>query len=108
VANAALSRANADLKVFAGAASHDLSEPLRTISVYSQLLIKAFHEGDQPAAERSADTIIECTGRMGRLLSDLSEYTELNEEQADAGAPIDLNLALQKALEDLKAMIDQT
>ena len=107
LANAALSRANADLKVFAVAASHDLNEPLRTLSVYSQLLIKAFRERNEPGAERAAETIVECTGRMGRLLTDLSEYTELNEAQAEPGEPVDLNLAVRKTLEDLKFAIDE-
>jgi light-regulated signal transduction histidine kinase (bacteriophytochrome) len=94
--------------VFAVAASHDLNEPLRTISIYSQLLVKSFHEGNEPGAARAAETIAEYTGRMGRLLSDLSEYTELNEEQAAPGEEVDLNLALRKTLEDLKFVIDET
>src|SRR5262249_32628732 len=41
-ANAALKRANDDLQQFAYSASHDLQEPLRMISVYSELLRKKF------------------------------------------------------------------
>jgi len=44
---------------------------------------------------------------MGRLLTDLSEYTELNEAQAEPGEPVDLNLAVRKTLEDLKFAIDE-
>ncbi|HEY3455074.1 MAG TPA: chemotaxis protein CheB [Bryobacteraceae bacterium] len=107
IANEALSQANADLKVFALAASHDLNAPLRTMSIYSQVLIKAFHEGHGPEAERAAGVIIECAGRMGRLLSDLQEYAELSNDRSDAGELIDLNAAVRKAGDDLKGMIEE-
>src|SRR5262249_43355765 len=41
-ANAALTRANADLQQFAYSASHDLQEPLRMVSTYSEMLNKKF------------------------------------------------------------------
>jgi two-component system CheB/CheR fusion protein len=106
-ANEALSRANSDLKVFAIAASHDLSEPLRTISVYSQLLVKVAREGREEEATRASATIVECAGRMTQLLADLQEYTELNEGHEDPGEPVDLNVALAKTVDDMKVMVDQ-
>jgi light-regulated signal transduction histidine kinase (bacteriophytochrome) len=107
IANEALSQANADLKVFAVAASHDLNEPLRTMSIYSQILIKAFREGHGEEAERAAGVIIECAGRMGRLLSDLQEYAELSDDRSDSGEPVNLNVVVRKTLDDLKVMIEQ-
>ncbi|HEY6988925.1 MAG TPA: ATP-binding protein [Bryobacteraceae bacterium] len=108
VANDALLQANADLKVFALAASHDLNEPLRTMSIYSQILIKAFRDGRGAEAERAAGVITDCAGRMGRLLSDLQEYAELSDSRNEAGEPIDLNIVVRKALDDLKGVVEES
>ena len=40
-ANESLTRANKDLEHFAFAAGHDLREPLRMLTAYSQLLVRS-------------------------------------------------------------------
>lgn len=71
-----LRRANEDLNQFAFAASHDLQEPLRMITSYSQLLIKDSREG-QLASDAGLYTgyIVEGTRRIRELLADLLSYT---------------------------------
>lgn len=71
-AEEALMRANEDLEHFASAASHDLVEPLRAISMQAELLAKR-----ESLAESHRQTIFEITGsakRMAQLLRSLRIY----------------------------------
>jgi signal transduction histidine kinase len=96
--NAELERSNADLEQFAYAASHDLSEPLRTVAGFSQLLGKRY-EGRLDA---EADLYIEHMGsgveRMQQLIDDLLLYSRVGRapvarDRVDLGALLDEVLA---------------
>jgi PAS domain S-box-containing protein len=107
--NKALVRANEDLSQFAFAASHDLQEPLRMITSYSQLLIDSCPGQFEGEAALCLDFIMQGTARMRELLADLLAYTQVSE--SDAGSEttvVDLNLVFQKALENCKTAIDES
>jgi light-regulated signal transduction histidine kinase (bacteriophytochrome) len=79
--NEELQRANDDLKQFAFAASHDLQEPLRMITSYSQLLVKGYRGQLDGEAEVCVDFITKGARQMRTLLADLLSYTELGAER---------------------------
>jgi PAS domain S-box-containing protein len=107
-ANQALLRANEDLRQFAFAASHDLQEPLRMITSYSQLLINGYRGQLNGEAGVCVSFISRGTERMRELLSDLLAYTQLSgEDQAEAEL-VDLNAVFQKALENLRTSIEES
>ena len=101
--------ANQDLNLFAFAASHDLQEPLRMITSYSQLLVDAYRRDifDQDA-EKFVGFITDGTRRMEKLLADLLTYTALALQQKERAGPIDLNGVLAKVRENLKAAIEDS
>jgi PAS domain S-box-containing protein len=106
--NAALARANADLNQFAFAASHDLQEPLRMITSYSQMLLKGYRGQLDSDAATWVQWITEGTKRMGDLLRDLLAYTEVTGTVEEPVEPVDLNLVFQQTVQNCKATIEET
>jgi signal transduction histidine kinase len=106
LANRRLAQSNEDLERFAFVASHDLQEPLRMVSVYTQLLQKRSLIDSSPETAKFVTTIVEGTRRMHELLADLRAYAELN-ASSDLGV-VDLNNVVNKAKDNLKLAIDTT
>jgi PAS domain S-box-containing protein len=109
-ANKDLTRANEDLNQFAFAASHDLQEPLRMISAYSQLLVKRYRGQLDGEAELCVNFITDGTRRMRELLADLLAYTKLtsNGQETEPLAAINMNEVFAKVLENCKTTIEET
>jgi PAS domain S-box-containing protein len=108
LAQQALVRANEDLRYFAFAASHDLQEPLRMISSYSQLLVRGYRGQLDQEAAIAVEFITEGVGRMRALLNDLLAYTEVSEDVDRPTDAIDLNLVVQKSLVNLRAATEES
>lgn len=105
--NEQLQRANEDLKQFAFAASHDLQEPLRMITSFSQLLIKGYRGQLDDEAEVCMRFINDGTTHMRHLLADLLSYTETSAEKGETIEPIDLNKVFEKATRNLRPAIKE-
>lgn len=107
-ANEELKIVNKDLEALAFAASHDLREPLRTVTNYSELLIEAVRNGRTEEAEIARRFISENTARMSQMLTDLSEYTRLMIELEERTAEtVDLNLVVGRTRETLAALMQR-
>jgi PAS domain S-box-containing protein len=102
-----LARTNADLEQFAYAASHDLQEPLRMITTYSQLLLKGYRGQLEGQAGLCVQNIADGTKRMRDLLADLLSYTQLTTDGQESSEVADLNTVHEKALHNLKAAIEE-
>ena len=108
--NSELARSNQDLERFAFVASHDLQEPLRMITTYSQLLV-AEHSGEARADGREAQYvghIVSGNRRMRELLSDLLAYTEMTGTSEQPTEIVDLNVVLLSAQKALSVRIAET
>jgi signal transduction histidine kinase len=103
-----LRKVNDDLQQFAYAASHDLREPLRIITAYSDLLVKSCVDGVNGDGALYARFIQQSTSRVQDLLSDLLTYTQLTEPERESTEWADLNVALEDALKNLKALVEES
>jgi PAS domain S-box-containing protein len=86
-----LRRANDDLEQFAYSVSHDLQEPLRSVSIYSELLIRRCAERLDGEAQELLRYLAEGAARMEALVGDLLEYTrvvklDVSTDKTDANA----------------------
>lgn len=105
--NLELERSNAELARFALMASHDLQEPLRVITTYSELLLEKFGpRGDD--ASMAAHNVADAATRMHELLVDLLGYCISGAPPQEAVAAVDLNQVIQEATENLKTSIDES
>ncbi len=105
-----LERSNEELERYARVASHDLREPLRTVSHFATMA-KALCEGE---GELDARTLTDYLGflergaqRMSGMLDDLLVYARID---AGDGGPehVDLGPVLGNALEGLRVLISET
>jgi signal transduction histidine kinase len=107
VSNEALRRANDDLKHFAYAASHDLQQPLRMITSYSQLLVKGYRGQLDGEAGVCINFISSGTRHMRELLADLLAYTQVEAEDQPPDAAVDLQVVFQNVTEHLRTAIEE-
>jgi light-regulated signal transduction histidine kinase (bacteriophytochrome) len=107
LSEAMLRSANAELKQFAFAASHDLQEPLRMVTSYSQLLAKEYKDKLGKDADKYIGYAVEGAQRMETLLKDLRSYWAVNEEKLDQPVRVDCNAVLKTALDFLAIPIKE-
>lgn len=102
-----LVNSNNELNTFASAASHDLQEPLRMVISYLQLLEKRYASSFDKDGREFLNFAIDGATRMKVLISDLAEYARID-TAAKPFKPIDTNLLLRQALNNLSVLIRET
>lgn len=101
---AELERSNSDLAQFAYVASHDLSEPLRMVSSYVQLLSDRYRGQLDTDADEFIAFAVDGANRMKVLIDDLLTYS-----RAGTGTlvrrPVDCAALVHSAISDLDRVV---
>jgi PAS domain S-box-containing protein len=103
-----LREANQDLQHFAYAASHDLQEPLRMVTSYTQLLARQNKGKLDPLAQQSIAYAVEGAHQMEMLLKGLRDYWAVNDGRIEETVIVDCNHVLKEALAYLEARIQES
>jgi PAS domain S-box-containing protein len=99
-----LARSNTDLEQFAFIVSHDLREPLRTITSFVQLLQMRYKNKLDKEGNEFIEFTIAGTKRMNELIQDLLAYSRVNQSQFEL-EQIDCNEILKIVESNLQEII---
>ncbi|HYM38510.1 MAG TPA: ATP-binding protein [Nitrospiraceae bacterium] len=102
-----LARYNAELERFAYISAHDLQEPLRTVTSFTQLLAQRYQGKHDADADRFTQLVVAGCARMKQLIDDLLTYSRIA-RRAPEFAPTDCQSVYQRSLENLHAAVQES
>ncbi|MGH7828110.1 MAG: sensor histidine kinase, partial [Candidatus Binatia bacterium] len=102
-----LARSNTELEQFAYVASHDLQEPLRMVSSYTQLLARRYKGKLGSDADEFIAYAVDGATRMQRLIQDLLAYSRVGTNGGEF-EPTNCEDLLGRVLGDLKVAIEES
>ena len=103
---AELERSNKDLEQFAYVASHDLQEPLRTVSGFVQLIQERYQDRLDEKANKFLAFIVEATERMQEMIKDMLAFSRIGTSK-EAFGPVESQQALDRAISQLGRKIEE-
>ena len=104
--NLELQRKNKEIEQFAYVASHDLQEPLRSISNFSTLLEEKLKTHPDKAASEYLGYVSGGAKRMSNLIFDLLEYSRIGKDVTRSA--IDCDKLVHEILADMSASIKES
>jgi PAS domain S-box-containing protein len=103
----ALRRANDDLQQFAYSASHDLQEPIRNVTIYSEIVGRRYKDVLDADGQQFLGFLTEGGRRMAMLINDLLAYTRAGAADVDVSLQ-DSNAVLQQTLAGLAEAVRES
>ncbi|WP_428742059.1 sensor histidine kinase [Tenacibaculum sp.] len=101
-----LEQKNKELEQFSYITSHDLQEPLRTISTFSDILYTDYYDKLDENAKQLFTFIKKATNRMSNLITNLLDYSRLGREKELS--KVNCNVLIKDIIEDLNNIITKT
>lgn len=103
-----LARSNADLQQFAYVTSHDLQEPLRTITSFAQMISHRYSGQLDADAEEFLAYIVAGAKRMKALIDALLAFSRVVHAEMTPFSRVNLDGAVHWALMNLRAVIEES
>ncbi len=102
-----LSAANTELERFAFVASHDLQEPLRTITCFTQLIERDYRDAFDERGREYLELVTGSAQRMHQLINDLLSYTKMTRTEGRIET-VSAKNACEDAINNLREAIDSS
>ncbi|HRG88420.1 MAG TPA: PAS domain S-box protein [Chitinophagales bacterium] len=101
-----LEQSNNNLEQFAYVASHDLQEPLRTITNFTGLLSEKHHDSYDDTSKKYLTYVVSAASRMKTLISDLLAFSRIGKhlvvENVNSGE------ILEEVIQDMHSLIKES
>jgi PAS domain S-box-containing protein len=107
-AEAELARSNAELTRFADASAHDLSEPLRTMRGFAELLERRYGAQLDDSGRKLLDNLLAAGARGEALVQAILAYARVGGEQVIADEPVDSAAVVADVVRSLAHTISET
>lgn len=102
-----LARSNGELEQYASVASHDLQEPLRMISTYTQILADQYSGRFDEKADKYIHYVVDGALRMQTLIHDLLEFSRVGRSEGNL-KPTDSGEEMKLVVSSLRAAIQES
>ncbi|HET9383160.1 MAG TPA: ATP-binding protein [Streptomyces sp.] len=102
-----LKRSNTELEQFAYVASHDLQEPLRKVSSFTQLLQRRYGGQLDEKADQYIAFAVDGANRMQTLINDLLAFSRVGRVHNEHST-VDLEGVMSQALDSLSVTVEET
>jgi signal transduction histidine kinase len=104
----ALKRSNEDLSQFAFMISHDLQEPLRTITTFTELLSLKYSRALDDEATSYLSYVAEGSSRMNAMITELLAFCHIQNSDMTSLQPVPLEDVLRGVLANVSTALEES